>query len=215
MTNQQSEVLSSALLRNLAKKWWIVLIFALIGGLVSFKMRKEMSPRQRVQATLLSPVNSEIFSFLTEQAKDVQIIITYAGTAVVKVAAEADIDVESKLKSWINEANSKLSEISNDQIHLFREQEKVLQLRKNIACENATKLNGEALNKCISLESEIINVKQQISSKDASIKILDIRPFVLPATSFPIRDIFFGAIVGCFIGLMLVSLYIQLKLVKK
>ncbi|MEK6628242.1 MAG: hypothetical protein AABY53_06415 [Bdellovibrionota bacterium] len=213
MTNQDTQVLSLKLLRNLAKRWWIILIFSIVGGALSLNWRKELPQKEKIQATLFSSVNSEVFIFLTESGSHLKIGITYSGSSIMKVSAESENDVEAKFRQWVDDSNKSLEDIYGQSKELYKDQLENLKTRRNIFCRNLEKKSLEDNAKCIQIEAELINVKQQMVKETVAMKIIAIKPFAIQPTSLPLRDIIFGLFIGAFIGLVLVSAFIQIQMV--
>ncbi len=218
MRNQDFEVLSSALLRNLAKKWWVVLIFAVVGAGFSLKSRKDLPQEQRIQATILSSIDREIFQFLIDEAPDLNIKITYNGNTTMKVAVDAESEPESKFMSWIKISNQKIAAMLGDSenIQLLKLKEKSLTLQKDANCRSPITGHRDSFKNCLLLDGELLHVQQEVlRTQPPVMKVISVKPFILQPSSLPKRDLLFGFFIGAVIGLILTSAVVQFRLAKK
>lgn len=214
MTNQDSDSLSLTLWRELAKKWWIILIFVFVGAVLSLKWRKQLPNRQSIEVSVYSRMPSEFFRYFCESAENIQITITKSEELIYRLNVQSDTDVENRTRIWAEQANRKITELLGDISSTLNGYLEDNAARAEKLCQLSQFQTRDGLLKCQILENEIVSIKQRRLREDTRINIFSVRPFIIQPTSVPIRDILFGAFIGFISGLMLLGTYIQIKLVK-
>lgn len=198
---------------------FLILFIAIVGAFVAVKWRKDLPKTVAIEAVVTTRMPGDLLTYHMDRAQDLKLVATNQGSYITRLVAESSDSVNEKFQKWVDATNIQVREVLGSDMNEFvSRKERMSEIfKKTCASSGSTNIDGL---RCLLLEREIFQMTQDIAAtevglKGVSIRVIELKPFMIQVASFPLRDAAFGFVVGLFLSVMGVSFFIYLKRIRK